>query len=70
MVHFRCAYLYKLASTQALKWPCDVAIQTVSHFQSKQEYLICYAETSHWVIASRISADNGWHTMLQKEANL
>lgn len=29
----------------AMKWGCDIAIEFVSHFHNKQEYLISYADT-------------------------
>lgn len=51
------------------KWGCDIAIEFVLHFHSKEGYLISHAETGHWVIASGMSAYSGLYTMLQKEIN-
>lgn len=69
MLYSRCAYFSQRASMLAVKWGCDIAIGFVSHFHSKQEYLISYAETGRWVIVSGMSADSGLCMMLQKDRN-
>lgn len=52
-----------------VKLGCDIAIEFVSHFHSKLEYLINYAETGHWLIAPGMSADSSMCIILQKETN-